>query len=122
MEREADKIGVELMGRACFDPLSASSVFVRMEEDDKKKGGGGSSSSYLSTHPGHGERVGNLTKWGREVKGKMKGREGECAEINRRWEEMRRGKVRRRLKRSDSNSSYISILLTILPHSPHPSG
>lgn len=60
MEREADMIGVELMGRACFDPMNAHTVFARMEADDKRKGGGGGSSSYLSTHPGHGERVGNL--------------------------------------------------------------
>ncbi|GMI38237.1 hypothetical protein TrCOL_g803 [Triparma columacea] len=96
MEREADLIGVELMGRACFDPRDASKVFERMEKDEKRKGGGrgGGGSSYLSTHPSHGERVGNLKKWGRETWEKNRGREEECREVNRRWEAMRRGKFR----------------------------
>ncbi|GMH55912.1 hypothetical protein TrRE_jg11165 [Triparma retinervis] len=99
MEREADLIGVELMGRACFDPRDAYKVFERMEKDSKRKGEGGSN-SYLSTHPSHGERVGNLKKWGGEAWERMKGREEECLEVNERWKEMRRGGRNRKRERN----------------------
>ena len=88
MEREADLIGLKLMGGACFDVSVAGNTFRRMEAEE---GESSSVKKYLSTHPGHGERVQNMRRWAEDVVRENKGREGECAEIRQRWEKARRG-------------------------------
>ena len=59
METEADKIGLTLMSRACFDPAAAPNVFRRL---DAAKGAAGRVPAWLSTHPTDAERVKALLK------------------------------------------------------------
>jgi len=51
-ESEADRIGLILMARACYDPRAAVQVWAGMAQ-----AGGASPPEILSTHPGHGSRV-----------------------------------------------------------------
>lgn len=61
-ERAADRLGVEMMVRAGFDPQGA----VRLQE---RLAGAGASASlpFLSTHPGSAERVENMRALVREL-------------------------------------------------------
>ena len=76
------------MGGACFDVNAASNTFRRMHSE---QGSNPAVTQFLSTHPGHGERVKNMNGWAKEIIKENEGREGECAEIRRRWELVRRG-------------------------------
>ena len=51
-ETEADRIGLILMARACYDPRAAREVWVNMA-----KSAGEGPPEILSTHPSHGSRV-----------------------------------------------------------------
>ncbi|WP_114389726.1 M48 family metallopeptidase [Notoacmeibacter marinus] len=55
-ESEADRIGLILMARACFDPRAAPKVWERMARISKGL------PEILSTHPGHGTRFAELTR------------------------------------------------------------
>lgn len=57
-ESEADKIGLDLMAKACYDPRSAVKLWERMSMVDKNQ-----RLEYLSTHPSNKTRIENLTKW-----------------------------------------------------------
>lgn len=54
-EAEADRIGLELMARAGFDPHAAISVWKKMSS-----GSGGGSPEFLSTHPSDKSRIQDL--------------------------------------------------------------
>lgn len=54
-ESEADRIGLILMARACFDPRAAPKVWERMASISKGM------AEILSTHPSHGTRFEELT-------------------------------------------------------------
>ncbi|KAG6908562.1 hypothetical protein DXG01_004120 [Tephrocybe rancida] len=56
MELEADKIGLQLMSRACFDPKGAVEMFERMSRMDKSR------VDFFNTHPSGTKRVEELQK------------------------------------------------------------
>lgn len=55
MEREADRIGIELAARAGYDPQAAVSLWQKMEAL-----GNGGSPAFLSTHPSTDARIRDL--------------------------------------------------------------
>ncbi|TFY59203.1 hypothetical protein EVJ58_g5927 [Rhodofomes roseus] len=52
-ELEADKVGLRLMSRACYDPQAAPAMFTRLA----KLEGAGSRFQFLSTHPATEQRI-----------------------------------------------------------------
>ena len=58
-ETEADKIGLDLMVRACFDPRRAPDLWERMGE----LSGGKAPPEWMSTHPASTTRAENFRKW-----------------------------------------------------------
>lgn len=58
-ETEADRIGLDLLVRACFDPRQAPDLWERMGE----LGGGQSPPEWLSTHPASETRSENFRQW-----------------------------------------------------------
>jgi len=61
-ETEADRIGVELAARAGYDPHAAISLWEKMQ-----KLGGGQPPQFLSTHPSHESRIGDLRAYSEKV-------------------------------------------------------
>ena len=57
-ETEADKIGLDIMAIAGYNPDEAAELWKRM-----KANGGSSTPEFLSTHPSNDTRIANLTKW-----------------------------------------------------------
>ncbi|MCI4644166.1 MAG: M48 family metallopeptidase [Hyphomonadaceae bacterium] len=58
-ETEADKIGLDLLVRACFDPREAPELWERMGE----QGGGQRPPEWMSTHPASETRAENFRRW-----------------------------------------------------------
>lgn len=54
-EREADRLGRDLMARAGFDPRASVELWRNME-----RAAGGQPPEFLSTHPSHGSRLAEL--------------------------------------------------------------
>lgn len=50
-ESEADRIGIETLARAGFDPLGIADFFGRMERNSRGNSGGWQAPEYLRTHP-----------------------------------------------------------------------
>jgi len=57
-ETEADKIGLDLLARACFDPREAPQLWQRMGEI-----GGERPPEFMSTHPASETRAENFRRW-----------------------------------------------------------
>jgi metalloendopeptidase OMA1, mitochondrial len=58
-ETEADKIGLDLLVRACYDPREAPELWLRMGEI----GGGQKPPEWMSTHPASETRAENFRQW-----------------------------------------------------------
>lgn len=58
-ETEADKIGLELLVRACYDPREAPELWQRMGQI----GGGQRPPEWMSTHPASETRAENFRQW-----------------------------------------------------------
>jgi len=58
-ESEADRIGLDLMAKAGYDPHAALSLWERME----KREGRQRAPEFLSTHPGPGQRALSIQGW-----------------------------------------------------------
>lgn len=58
-ETEADKIGLDLLVRACYDPREAPILWERMGE----LGGGQRPPEWMSTHPASQTRADNFRRW-----------------------------------------------------------
>lgn len=58
-ETEADKIGLQLMAIAGYNPSEAATLWRRM----KAEAGGQAPPQFLSTHPSNDTRISNLTAW-----------------------------------------------------------
>lgn len=58
-ETEADKIGLDLLVRACFDPREAPELWERMGQ----LGGGQRPPEWMSTHPASETRADNFRRW-----------------------------------------------------------
>ncbi len=66
-ETEADKIGINLMAIAGYNPEEAAKLWVRMKANSSKSGNG-APPEMLSTHPSNDTRIANLTKWAPEAR------------------------------------------------------
>ncbi|MGB5435810.1 MAG: M48 family metallopeptidase [Maribacter sp.] len=58
-ETEADRIGLQIMAIAGYDPAEAAELWKRM----KANSGGEAPPEFLSTHPSNDTRIANLTEW-----------------------------------------------------------
>ena len=61
-ETEADRVGIELMARAGYDPAAAANVWRKMS-----RVGGGGGPQFLSTHPSPDSRIADLTRYAKVV-------------------------------------------------------
>ena len=67
-ETEADKIGLQIMAIAGYNPDEAAKLWKRMKE----RSGGQSTPEFLSTHPSNDTRINNLTTWAPEARAEAK--------------------------------------------------
>ena len=58
-ETEADRIGLQIMAIAGYNPDEAAELWKRM----KANSGDGAPPEFLSTHPSNETRIANLTEW-----------------------------------------------------------
>ncbi|MGB5371947.1 MAG: M48 family metallopeptidase [Flavobacteriaceae bacterium] len=66
-ETEADRIGLQIMAIAGYDPAEAAELWKRMQAK-----GGEAPPEFLSTHPSNETRIANLTAWAPEAKAEAK--------------------------------------------------
>ncbi len=73
-EREADRIGIELMGKAGFDTREAAKVWQNMVVELKAKSAGeGAGSVLFATHPALEERLVTLRQLAQDAPGAVQG-------------------------------------------------
>ena len=61
-EVEADRIGVELAARSGYDPRAAVTLWEKMQKEGKSQ-----PPQFLSTHPSHASRIGDLKGYAAKV-------------------------------------------------------
>ena len=66
-ESEADKIGLDIMAIAGYNPDEAAELWKRMKAKN-----GSTTPEFLSTHPSNDTRIANLTKWAPAAKAEAK--------------------------------------------------
>lgn len=66
-ETEADRIGLQIMAIAGYNPDEAAELWKRMSAN-----GSSSTPEFLSTHPSNETRINNLTQWAPEAKAEAK--------------------------------------------------
>ncbi|CAJ1954381.1 unnamed protein product [Cylindrotheca closterium] len=68
-EFEADRIGMHLASRACFDPRAAQHFFKKMkqEEEKGKRSRNSRPPEFMSTHPSHDSRIDSMHGWLQET-------------------------------------------------------
>lgn len=62
-ELEADRIGMHLASRACYDPKAAQHFFQKMKHEKAHSGHRTSPPEFLSTHPSHDSRIESMEGW-----------------------------------------------------------
>ena len=67
-ETEADRIGLQLMAIAGYNPDEAANLWRRM----KANSGGNAPPEFMSTHPSNDTRIANLTAWAPGAKAEAK--------------------------------------------------
>ncbi len=67
-ETEADRIGLQIMAIAGYDPVEAAELWKRM----KANSGGEAPPEFMSTHPSNDTRIANLTAWAPSAKAEAK--------------------------------------------------
>ena len=67
-ETEADRIGIQLMAIAGYNPDEAANLWRRM----KANSGGQAPPEFMSTHPSSDTRIANLTAWAPEARAEAK--------------------------------------------------
>lgn len=72
-ELEADRIGMHLAAKACYDPAAAKRVFGRMQADQTTT----RAPQFLSTHPSNESRLAKMDEWLPETKRILHREEGE---------------------------------------------
>ncbi len=68
-EREADRIGLEMMAAAGYDPAGMSAMFSRLMQNTRFNTGAGP--TYASTHPLSLDRMSDMQNRSREVQGRV---------------------------------------------------
>lgn len=62
-EFEADRIGMHLASRACFDPQAAKNFFEKMKQEEENQRFRSTPPEFLSTHPAHDSRIKRMQDW-----------------------------------------------------------
>src|SRR5262249_31151797 len=65
-EREADRVGQEIVAHAGYDPAALSAALHTLEREEALQGASGGT-SFLSTHPSTPERVATTAAYAREL-------------------------------------------------------
>jgi len=79
-ETEADRVGLRLMARACYNPHEAISLWQRMKAVQGKRGG--HVPALLSTHPTDAARIQRMTNWMPEA---VEQRNEHCSQAHSFW-------------------------------------
>ena len=98
-ESEADRIGMHLAAKACYDPQAAQRVFGRMKESAVA---GRQPPEFLSTHPSHDTRIKKMDDWLPETR-KILHRDGGgyCQHVRQEMKDARRIAAERQLREKE---------------------
>ena len=67
-EREADRVGQEMVAAAGWDPAGLANILGTMEREQELQGNEAGRMSFLASHPSTPERVANTTAYAKELK------------------------------------------------------